>query len=82
MQAILNRVEMSSSYDKLHAIIKKQWKELKKNATCTGVQELLVEEREQVEIKKKSRPITAMLLQLIGRCSRPQKDILSTQTLL
>ena len=71
MQAILNRVEMSLSYNKLYAIIKKQWKELKKNTTHTGVQELLVEKREQVKIKKKSRPITAMLLQLSGRCSRP-----------
>ena len=80
MQAILDRVEMSSSYNKLHAITKKQWKELKKNATCTGVQELLVEEGEQVEIKKKPRPITAMLSQPTGRHSRPQKDILSTWT--
>ena len=52
---------MSLSYNKLYAIIKKQWKELKKNATHTGVQELLVEEGEQVKIKKKPRPITAML---------------------
>ena len=80
MQAILDRVEMSSSYNELHTIMKKQWKELKKNATHTGVQELLVGEGEQVEIKKKPRPITAMLSQPTGRHSRPQKDILSTQT--
>ena len=82
MQAILDRVKMSSSYNELHAIIKKQWKELKKDATHTGVQELLVGEGEQVEIKKKPRPITAMLSQPTGRHSRPQKDILSTQTSL
>ena len=37
VQAILDRVKMSLSYDELHTIIKKQWKELKKNATHTGV---------------------------------------------
>ena len=82
MQAILDRVKMSSSYDELHVIIKKIWKELKKNTTYTDVQELLVKKKEQVKIKKKSRSITAMLLQPTGRCSKPQKDILSTQTLL
>ena len=55
---------------------------MKKNATYTGVWELLVKKREQVEIKKKSRSIITMLSQLIGRHSRPQKDILSTWTLL
>ena len=82
MQVILDRVKMFSIYDELHVIMKKTWKELKKNATYTDVQELLVEKREQVEIKKKSRSITAMLSQLTGRCGRPQKDILSTQTSL
>ena len=53
---------------------------MKKNATHTGVWELLVEEEEQIEIKKKPRPIITLLLQLTGRHSRPQKDILSTQT--
>ena len=52
---------------------------MKKNTTYTGVQELLVEKGEQVEIKKKPRFTTAMSSQLTGRHSRPWKDILSTQ---
>ena len=55
---------------------------MKKNATHTDIWELLVEEKEQVEIKKKPRPITAILSQLTGRHSRPQKDILSIYTSL
>ena len=71
MQAILDRVEMSSNYDKLYIIIKKTWKELEKNTTYTSIWELLIEQGEQVEIKKKSRFITAMLSQPTGRHGRP-----------
>ena len=82
MQAFLDEVKMSLSYDELHVIMKKTWEELQKDTTHTSVWELLVEEREQVEIKKKSISTTTMLSQSTDRHSRSQKDILSTWTLL
>ena len=69
---------MSLNYDKLYVITKKTWKELKKNATYTNVWELLVREREQVKIKKKSRSTTAISSHLLGRHGKSHKNILCT----
>ena len=41
------------------------------DSTCTDIQELLVEKREQVKINKKPSPIITKLLQPTDKCDRP-----------